>query len=129
MATQIQDINESVAQYANDVRSLLSKIDPNDDYPEHYKIWEFVKGLNAQIAFFVNKENPANLNQAINHAIQTETGYHQTYNNSFSTAVINNQIPQNFNLPINNYSFVPTAPISNQSSSIGSNQDNDISNM
>ena len=75
LATRIQGPTEPVAQYANDIKALLNKIDYDNAYPEFYKVREFIKGLNSQIAFFVNKENPAALEEAITIAITTKTGY------------------------------------------------------
>ena len=83
MAIRIQDSTELVAQYINNIKVLLNKIDYNNAYPEFYKVREFIKGLSSQIAFFVNKENPLTLDIAIIAAITTETGYQQTYNNPF----------------------------------------------
>jgi len=113
LATRIQGPTEPVNQYANDIRSLLSKIDFNNAYPEHYKIREFIKGLNSQIAFFVNKENPATLENAITIIITTETGYHQTYNNPFQLSSQKTSV-QNFGIPtLAQNTFNPVLPISN----------------
>ena len=46
LATRVQEPNEPVAQYANDIKALLNKIDYNNAYPEFYKVCEFVKELN-----------------------------------------------------------------------------------
>ncbi|CAG8433830.1 9593_t:CDS:2, partial [Ambispora gerdemannii] len=84
---RIQSTNESVSQYAADIRSLLHKIDPDNTYPTQYKIREFTKGLNPQYAFFINLHQSETFEKAISIAIKTETGFKTTYNNPFTLAI------------------------------------------
>ncbi|CAG8688395.1 2047_t:CDS:1, partial [Ambispora gerdemannii] len=90
--------NESVSQYATDICSLLHKINPDNNYPTQYKICEFTKGLNPQYVFFINLHQPETFGKAISIAIETETGFKTTYNNSFTLAT--STISYNYELPI-----------------------------
>ena len=106
LAIRVQDPNETTIQYADDIKTLLKKIDPNGDYPAKYRVRKFTKGLNPSIAFFVNRENPITLEAAITSAIQTEVGYNRTYNplQQVHTVV---PTPQNFGFPLPTTSVAP----------------------
>ena len=71
----MQGTNEDVTSYAEDICTLLRKIDLTNAYPATYYIEQFVKGLKPEIAFHVNKSNPNILDVAITEIISTESSY------------------------------------------------------
>ena len=59
---------ESVEQYAAAIRELLRRVDPDNNYPVHLQVSQFIDGLRPEIRFFVNPTRPATLEDAINTA-------------------------------------------------------------
>ena len=53
LAIRVQSPTENVTQYSDDVRTLLKKIDPENVYPEDYRVRKFIKGLNPSVTFFL----------------------------------------------------------------------------
>ena len=84
---------ESVEQYAAAIRELLRRVDPDNNYPIHLQVSQFIDGLRPEIRFFVNPTRPATLEEAINTA--------QLHNANFQQYTQINTVPQ--------YS-IPTAP-------------------
>jgi hypothetical protein len=99
LAIRIQGPSETVVQYADDIKTLLKKIDSTNAYPDDYKVREFTKGLNPSVAFFVNRENLATLDAAVDLAVQTEVGYNRTYNIANSYQMTSIPSVQNIGIP------------------------------
>ena len=81
---------ESVEQYAAAVRELLRRVDPDNNYPVHLQVSQFIDGLKPEIRFFVNPTRPAILEDAINTA--------QLHNANFQQYTQMNTVPQ-FSIP------------------------------
>jgi hypothetical protein len=82
--------DESVEQYAAAIRELLRRVDPDNNYPVHLQVSQFIDGLKPEIRFFVNPTRPATLEDAINTA--------QLHNANFQQYTQMNTIPQ-FSIP------------------------------
>ena len=82
LSMKIQKVNETVEQYANDVKKLIRRIDGENRWSEDEKVWQFLKGLRKDIAYqarplILSQENPS-LEAAIRIAKQFEENA-QTY--------------------------------------------------
>jgi uncharacterized FlaG/YvyC family protein len=79
---KVQKLNETVEQYANDVKRLIKRIDGENRWSEDEKVWQFLKGLRKDVAYqarplILSQENPT-LEAAIRIARQFEENS-QTY--------------------------------------------------
>ena len=78
----MQKLNETVEQYANDIKKLIKRIDSESRWSENEKIWHFLKGLRKDVAYqarplILSQENPS-LEAAVRIAKQFEENA-QTY--------------------------------------------------
>jgi hypothetical protein len=79
---KVQKLNETVEQYANDVKRLIKRINGENRWSEDEKVWQFLKGLRKDVAYqarplILSQENPS-LEAAIRTAKQFEE-HAQTY--------------------------------------------------
>jgi hypothetical protein len=82
LQAKMQKLNETVEQYANDVKRLIKRIDSENRWGEDEKVWHFLKGLRKDVAYqarplILSQENPS-LEAAIRIAKQFEENV-QTY--------------------------------------------------
>lgn len=82
LQAKMQKLNETVEQYANDVKRLIKRIDGENRWGEDEKVWYFLKGLRKDVAYqarplILSQEN-SSLEAAIRIAKQFEENA-QTY--------------------------------------------------
>jgi hypothetical protein len=70
----LQGRDEKVESYSNRFKRLRKKVDPDSNLPEPYVIRLFLKGLKKDLVRYVAASKPADVNEAIQEAIDYEAG-------------------------------------------------------
>ena len=88
LENRTQKANESVEKFAQDIRHLLKKVDPNTDMGERNRVRHFTKNLLADIRFQVQMMRPDTLTAAIEIAKRVEASRQQ-----LQTATLQSMMP------------------------------------